>query len=81
MKFLLDENVARSIEHWLIENGHDVRRANLLGAADRHWAAESSREERILISFDKEFGEIVFREHLPCHGVILSRMDVCHPSE
>jgi predicted nuclease of predicted toxin-antitoxin system len=32
-------------------------------------------EKRILVTNDKDFGEKIFRERLPHHGVILFRLD------
>ncbi|ETW98973.1 MAG: hypothetical protein ETSY2_41805, partial [Candidatus Entotheonella gemina] len=34
------------------------------------------REERILLTEDKDFGELVYRLHKPTYGVILLRFEV-----
>jgi len=35
----------------------------------------ASVEKRILVTTDKDFGEQVYRQHKPHHGVILLRLD------
>jgi predicted nuclease of predicted toxin-antitoxin system len=77
MRFLTDENIARSIVGLLREAGHDVLSAkeSTKGAADRDILARAVVEARILVTFDKDFGELAFRSRLPSGcGVVLFRM-------
>jgi predicted nuclease of predicted toxin-antitoxin system len=46
------------------------------GADDTAILDHAAAEERILLTEDKDFGELVVRLGLPAHGVILIRMDV-----
>jgi predicted nuclease of predicted toxin-antitoxin system len=75
LKFLADENIESVIVAWLREEGHDV-----------YWAAESSpasddehlirlarAEERILLTNDLDFGELVFRHGMIAAGVLNGR--------
>jgi len=77
MRILADENVARDIVTWLRSSGHDVLFAAEIapGAADIRWAELAEREQRVILTFDKDFGELVFRGGLTSHGVVLLRLD------
>ena len=77
MKILADENVARDVVEWLRTSGHDVlfaAEANA-GAEDIEWAARGEQEKRIILTSDKDFGELVFRDRLASHGIVLLRLD------
>ena len=68
MKFLLDACASsRSLESSLTEHGHDVVSARSLGprATDEELLALAYREKRILVTEDKDFGELVFVQRLP----------------
>ena len=77
MRLLVDENVARDIIDWLRTSGHDVTWASEMqpGALDEQWAAIAEREDRIVLTQDKDFGEIVFRDRGSQCGVILMRLE------
>ena len=73
MKFLLDVCVSsRSLEAWLLKEGHDVRSAYAVDpkASDERLMAVALEEERVLVTEDKDFGELVFVWQLP-HGPIV----------
>ena len=68
MKFLLDACASsRSLEAFLAADGHDVLSARSLeaGATDEHLLALAYREKRILVTEDKDFGELVFVQRHP----------------
>ncbi|HEX9906192.1 MAG TPA: DUF5615 family PIN-like protein [Propylenella sp.] len=76
MRFLANENFPESAVKALIASGHDVVwiRTAAPGMPDvgvLDWAA---RDRRVLLTFDKDFGELVRNTELPksC-GVILLR--------
>jgi predicted nuclease of predicted toxin-antitoxin system len=77
MRILADENVARDIVAWLRNAGHDVLFAAEIkaGAPDVDWAMRAEREQRVILTSDKDFGELVFRDGLTTYGVILMRLD------
>lgn len=57
--------------------GHDVAwiRTESPGSRDEEILARTVSEERILITFDKDFGELAFRKRLPAPcGIILFRV-------
>ena len=77
MRFLLDQNAdARLIPHLRVL-GHDVIRIGkdfLPGLPDPQVLAIAYREGRILITEDRDFGEIVFVHRQPHAGVIYLRL-------
>jgi predicted nuclease of predicted toxin-antitoxin system len=77
MRILADENVARDVVAWLRADGHDVVYAaeDRSGAPDTYWATRSEQEQRVILTSDKDFGELVFRDRLVSHGIVLLRLD------
>ncbi len=68
MKFLLDVCVASNVLHKTLNDlGHDVlsARDGYASASDRTLLDLAYREERVLITEDKDFGELVFSLRLP----------------
>ncbi|MBX7165940.1 MAG: DUF5615 family PIN-like protein [Pirellulales bacterium] len=78
MKFLLDVCVSsRSLEAFLIGRAHDVVSARSIDpqASDQRLLDLALAEGRILITEDKDFGELVFVRHLP-HGPIVRLVEL-----
>ena len=46
------------------------------GAIDDEILSDAYKEERILITEDKDFGELVYRFKKPTYGIVLLRVDV-----
>ncbi len=77
MRFLFDEGLPFRLAAYLEEQGHDVAavgRDHPHALDDRDVLAIAVREHRILVTNDKDFGELVFRDTLPHAGVILFRL-------
>ena len=57
---------------WLQGNGHDVLHVNSLGRdpGDRALLARAESEDRILITIDKDFGELIYLHGIPHAGLI-----------
>lgn len=77
MKFLLDESADFPLALHLRAAGHDVTAVahdypNALH--DEEVLAIARQEQRILITNDHDFGELIFRRRLPHSGVILFRL-------
>lgn len=76
MKFLADVNIEKSIVDELRIMGYDVKWL----AEDNPYLDElrifkiAQHENRILLTNDKDFGEIVFRQKLIPSGIILFRI-------
>ncbi|MBI2437584.1 MAG: DUF5615 family PIN-like protein [Lentisphaerae bacterium] len=79
MKLLADENVAGDIVSLLRQRGHDVAwiRQDCPGSADDYVLARSAREQRLLLTFDKDFGELVWRggQDASAGAVLFARID------
>ena len=76
MRFLADENFPGAAVESLREAGHDVAwiAAEAPSSSDRAVLARAIEEARVLLTFDKDFGELAWRHHLPAQcGVILFR--------
>jgi predicted nuclease of predicted toxin-antitoxin system len=77
MKFLLDESVEFRLHSFLQTLGHDVTsvaKDYLYGLLDEDVLAMATQEQRILITNDKDFGELIFRHQFPHSGGIFLRM-------
>lgn len=75
MRFLVDENAGRRLNELLKHSGHDsVFSGDILrGADDEAVLSRSEKEKRVLITDDKDFGELIFRLNRPSSGVVLFR--------
>lgn len=74
MRLLANENFPGDAVDALRAQGHDVAwiRLDAPGSSDREVLARAQNENRILITFDKDFGELALKEGLPAaSGVIL----------
>ena len=76
MKFLADENIGFGIIKSLRKRGYNVKsiRDIQLGLKDSEVLLIANKEKRILITTDKNFGELVFVNKLVHTGVILLRL-------
>ena len=77
MRIFLDENMARGVARALSAAGHDVISAAgfASGADDQEIWAIARRENRVLITFDKDFGDLTRSFGVtPTSGVILLRV-------
>ena len=84
MRFLADENFPVGTVEALRAAGNDVVwiGSDAGGSSDRDVLARTAREERILLTFDKDFGELAKAVALPpsC-GVILLRLPMPRPDK
>jgi len=84
MRFLADENVPGPVVRALRSLGHDVAyaRESMRGAVDRDVLDAARRERRVLVTCDKDFGQLAFRHGLPSEcGVVLFRLGGSNPTE
>lgn len=64
MKFLTDVNASGAVAKWLSQSGHDVAQ---VGATDARMSDEdilrwAIKEQRVIVTTDKDFEEMVWRE-------------------
>jgi predicted nuclease of predicted toxin-antitoxin system len=84
MRFLADENFPGAAVAKLQAAGHDIVwvRTAAPGSKDEDILAVAVREERIILTFDKDFGELAGRAGLPMSsGVILFRLPMLAPTD
>lgn len=77
MKFLLDESAELRIAAFLKEAGHDVTTITedyQMSTPDPEVLKIANSEKRILITNDKDFGELIVKKKLPHNGVIFFRL-------
>ena len=78
-----DENFPGDAVRALQGRGHDVAwvHSDAPGATDVEVLARAQAEGRILVTFDKDFGELAFCSGLPASsGVVLFRISMTSPS-
>jgi predicted nuclease of predicted toxin-antitoxin system len=77
MRLCANENLPEDCVLRLRQNGHDVLwiREAAPGSADVDVLTRAHAENRLLITFDKDFGELVFRRGAKAsHGIVLFRI-------
>jgi predicted nuclease of predicted toxin-antitoxin system len=77
MRFLADENVSRLVIERLRAAGFDVISIGETksGAPDRDVFRAADAEGCILVTEDRDFGELVIRQRLKVRGVLLLELD------
>ena len=77
LQFLVDVGVGKLVEQFLVNNGHDVVPVRDLNPRmpDEEIIEIACNEKRIIITMDKDFGELVYHSLKPHAGVILLRLD------
>jgi predicted nuclease of predicted toxin-antitoxin system len=84
MRFLANENIPAASVRALRAADHDVVAAGEVhqGAQDPEILAAASRESRVLLTFDRDYGELIYRRGLPAPaGLIYLRFAPTHPLE
>ncbi len=77
MRLCANENLPEDCVLRLRQDGHDVLwiREIAPGSPDADVLARAHAENRLLITFDKDFGELVFRHGSKAsHGIVLFRI-------
>ena len=76
MNFIVDECVGPSVARWLTEKGYNVFSVydQAMGEDDTFVLQKAIDENRILVTSDKDFGEMIFRDNWNHCGVILFRL-------
>ena len=77
MRWLIDECVDANLATLLRESGHDVVYMSDVAprTADPEVLNRAEREKRLLLTEDKDFGDLVFRQARPAPGLVLVRID------
>ena len=77
MRFLVDECTGSKVAQWLRDENYEVFSVfdESRGMMDNEILAKAFSENWILITNDKDFGEMVFRERRNHHGVVFMRLE------
>lgn len=82
MRWLADECIDAGLVAYLRHSGHDVLYMAEIAPASNDAAvmARALHEERLLLTEDKDFGDLVFRHGVAAPGIVLLRVDPArHP--
>ena len=76
LKFLVDECIDIRVARAIRDDGFDVKHVVevMRGAKDTLILDAAFMEKRILITNDKDFGDLVYLRGLPYYGIILLRL-------
>lgn len=76
MRFLVDECTGPGVAAWLGQQGHEVFSVydQARGSKDDFLIQKAFSENWVLITNDKDFGEMIYREHRPHRGVVFLRL-------
>ena len=80
---LADENLPRRSSELLRELGYDIKVIwrEHAGISDHEVVAIANEEQRIILTFDSDFGELVFRLGLSPMGVVYFRLTKYTPKQ
>jgi predicted nuclease of predicted toxin-antitoxin system len=75
MKFIVDECTGSTVAEWLKTQGFEVISVfdDWRGASDVEILQKAVEEDFIVVTNDRDFGELIFRQNLPHKGVIFLR--------
>jgi len=75
MKYLADENIPLKVIRALVGRGVSLSSlsTNMRGKSDLEIIQYASKHDLIIITFDKDFGHLVYKEEIMSKGVILLR--------
>jgi predicted nuclease of predicted toxin-antitoxin system len=81
--FLVDVGVGKKVEGWLQEHGYDVKCVRNINPrmSDEEILKIAISEKRLVITMDKDFGELVYNSGLPHAGVLLLRLESANSEE
>lgn len=74
MRLLANENIPLATIRKLRELGHDVFaiREQNAGISDHDVLKLAHNEQRILITFDSDYGELIYVRYLPCRSYLFA---------
>lgn len=83
LKFLVDVGVGKKIEEYLKQQGYDTKivRDIDIRMADEDIVRLAALEYRMVMTMDKDFGELVYHSNMKHCGVLLLRMENATVSE
>jgi predicted nuclease of predicted toxin-antitoxin system len=79
LKFLVDVGVGKKVEEFLHKNGYDVLPVRKINPrmSDPEIIDIAAKDNRIIITMDKDFGELVYNSGLIHKGILILRTENC----
>ena len=83
LKFLVDVGVGRQVEHYLQTQGYDIKTVRAIDnkMLDTEIIRLAVKENRMIITMDKDFGELVYHCGMDHCGVLLLRLEEATSAE
>ena len=77
LKIIMDVGVGKLSEEWLSQQGHDVLATRTIDPrmGDNEILDIAAQETRLVITMDKDFGELVYKHKAAHAGVLLLRLE------
>lgn len=77
LKFLIDVGVGKGIEKYLREEGYDTKAVRDIDPRmeDQEIIRVAASENRMVVTMDKDFGELVYHSSMKHCGVLLLRLE------
>ncbi|MEO8109304.1 MAG: DUF5615 family PIN-like protein [Ginsengibacter sp.] len=77
MKIIIDVGVGRIVEEWLSQQGLNVIVISKINPkmSDADIVSLANTENAIIITMDKDFGELVFKNQSSYKGILLLRLE------
>ena len=77
LRFLVDVGVSKKVEQWLLKNGYNMKAVRDIDTRmdDAKILNIAASENRMVITMDKDFGELVYNSGLAHCGVLLLRLE------
>ena len=79
LKFLVDVGVGEKVEDFLYKSGYDILSVRKLNPrmSDSEIINIAAKDNRIVITMDKDFGELIYNSGLIHKGILLLRTENC----
>ena len=83
IKFLVDVGVGKQVEEYLLKKRYDTKAVRSLDQRmpDQEIIRLAALEKRIVITMDKDFGELVYHSRMAHCGILLLRLEDATGSE
>ena len=77
LKLIVDVGVGKEVERWLLNQGYDIKSVREMDPrmSDRKILKMAVSEKRVVVTMDKDFGELVYNSGMPHAGVLLLRLE------
>jgi predicted nuclease of predicted toxin-antitoxin system len=83
LRFMVDVGVGKKVEQWLLDAGYDVASIREIDprASDSEILKRAFEDFRIVLTMDKDFGELVYRLGNAHAGVLILRLEDSNSDE